>query len=192
VNAPLSAPRRILVLGCAGSGKTRLARRLGDRLGVPVIDLDAMWASPAVDGDVATFRAEVARAHAGPAWVSDGNFSQASFDLRLPQAELIVWLEHPRWLCLWRAATRVLGAGEFHRAGDLRKVLVFIWNFDRINRPKIEAERQRHGPNVPLRRLAGDRQTAAFLGTMGFDRAGTIPPLPRTAAEEGGARPGPG
>jgi hypothetical protein len=61
-----------------------------------------------VQGDLAAFRVAMAEAHAGPAWISDGNFSLASFDIRLPRAELIVWLERPRWLCLWRAAARPL------------------------------------------------------------------------------------
>jgi len=162
----VSAPRRIVFLGCAGSGKTRHARRLGDRLAVPVIDLDAVWASPAVGGDLVAFRAAIAEAHAAPAWVSDGNFALASFDIRLPPAQLIVWLESPRWLCLWRAATRVLAPGEFHRPGDLGKVAAFIWNFDRVNRPRIEAERLRYGPDVPVRRLTSDREAAAFLARL--------------------------
>ena len=105
----------------------------------------------------------MAKAHAVPTWVSDGNFALASFDLRLPRAQLIIWLERPRWLCLWRAATRVLRSGEFHRPADLAKVAAFIWNFDRVNRPRIEAERLRHGPDVPVRRLAVDSDIAAFL-----------------------------
>ena len=36
-------PPRIVVLGCAGSGKTTLAQRLGERTGAPVICLDAVW-----------------------------------------------------------------------------------------------------------------------------------------------------
>ena len=160
-------PRRFVVLGCAGSGKSRFARRLGERLAIPVIDLDAAWASPAVGGDLARFRAAMDEAHGAAAWVSDGNFSEASFDLRLPRADLIVWLDRPRWLCLWRAIARVGQAGEFHRPADLSKVLAFIWNFERVNVPKIEAERRRHGPSVPVRRLASDRAIAGFLASMG-------------------------
>jgi adenylate kinase family enzyme len=162
----VSAPRRIVFLGFAGSGKTRHARRLNERLAVPVIDLDAIWASPAVGGDLVAFRAAIAEAHAAPAWVSDGNFALASFDIRLPRAQLIVWLERPRWLCLWRAVTRVLSPGEFHRPGDLRKVVTFIWSFDRVNRPRIEAERLRCGPDAPVRRLRSDREAAAFPASL--------------------------
>ena len=35
--------RRIAIVGCGGSGKTRLARRLGEHLGLPVIHLDALY-----------------------------------------------------------------------------------------------------------------------------------------------------
>jgi adenylate kinase family enzyme len=185
----VSGAGRIVILGCAGTGKTRLARRLGERLAAPVIDLDEVWASPAVGGDLAAFRVAIAKAHAGPAWISDGNFSLASFDLRLPRAELIVWLERPRWLCLWRAAARVLGPGEFHRPGDLRKVAAFIWSFDRVNRPRIEAERLRHGREVPVRRLATDREVATFLEGLGG--GGTTQP-PLTPAKEGVAPHGAG
>ena len=163
----MSGPRRIVILGCAGTGKSRLARRLGERMAARVIDLDAVWASPAMRGDLAAFRVAMAEAHAGQAWISDGNFSLASFDIRLPRAELIVWLERPRWLCLWRAAARVFRPGEFHRPSDLRKVAAFIWSFDRVNRPRIEAERLGHGRDVPIRRLAADREVTAFLESPG-------------------------
>ncbi len=39
----LSGRRRIAVIGCGGSGKTHLARRLGALLNVPVIHLDAVY-----------------------------------------------------------------------------------------------------------------------------------------------------
>ena len=34
---------RILVIGCPGSGKTRLAKLLGEKLNLPVVHLDNLW-----------------------------------------------------------------------------------------------------------------------------------------------------
>ena len=153
--------RRVVILGPAGAGKTTLGRRLADRLGARFLCLDALW--PACDGDVPAFRALLAEAHAAEAWVSDGNFAQVTFDLRLPAADLVIWLDPPKWLSLWRAVTRVLRPGEPHRPRDLPKVLRFIRQFDRVNRPRIEALRLEHGPQVPVVRLTSPAQVKAFL-----------------------------
>jgi adenylate kinase family enzyme len=154
---------RIVVLGCAGAGKSTLARRLAEAAGAPLISLDAIWQEGWGVADVPGFRAILTELHAREAWISDGNFAVASFDIRLPRADLLVWLEPPRWLCLLRATLRVLRPGETHRLRHLPRVLRFIWNFDRVNRPKIEAERAAHAPDAPLLRLRTGREVDALL-----------------------------
>jgi hypothetical protein len=157
---------RIILLGCAGSGKTTLARRMGERTGHPVITLDDMWQSHWGVADLPAFRALIHAGHAGEAWISDGNFAAATFDLRLPRADLVVWLDRPRLLCVWRAVTRVVRPGEFHQAANLPKVLRFIQGFDRINRPLIEAGLAQFGGSVPLRRLRTDREIDALVNAL--------------------------
>ena len=119
------------------------------------------------DEDVAAFRALLEKAHAGDAWIGDGNFAVASFDIRLPRATLVIWLEASKISCARRAITRVLKSGEAHRIGKLGEVLAFIWKFDRVNRPRIEALRVCYGADVPVRRLTGRRDVAAFLASCG-------------------------
>ena len=79
---------RILLLGCAGSGKTTLARRLSERTGAPVIDLDAIWRGRVQE--TSDFRATLQVLHAQAAWISAGNFAAVTFDLRVPRADLVV------------------------------------------------------------------------------------------------------
>lgn len=105
-------------------------------------------------------------AHAGETWISDGNFALVTFDIRLPRASLVVWLDRPKLFCSWRAVMRVFRPGNDHRIGGLAEVLRFIWNFDRINFPQIEANRIAHGPDVPVCRLTNKRQIAAFLSSF--------------------------
>ena len=133
---------------------------------MPVICLDAIWQPHWNERDLPAFRKLVRDAHAGDEWISDGNFFQATFDLRLPRATLVIWLERSRLSCAWRALTRTFKGREAHRISKLTKVLAFIWNFDWVNRPRIEAIRAVHGPDVPVRRLHGDREIAAFQSTL--------------------------
>ncbi|MCE3553331.1 AAA family ATPase [Pseudonocardia sp. RS11V-5] len=92
---PLPArPRRILLTGCSGSGKSTLGRALGPRLGVPYIELDALYHGP----DWVPrpeFPADVAALAAGEAWITEYGYSVAR-PLVLPRAELLVWLDLPR------------------------------------------------------------------------------------------------
>ena len=155
--------RRIVLLGCAGAGKTTLARRLGERTGAAVICLDAIWRPDWTSDDVGRFRALMTEAHAGDAWISDGNFALATFDIRLPRADLIVWLDRPRLFSGRRAIARVFRRGEAPRPGGLGDALRFIWGFARINRPRIEAARREHGADVPVVHLRNDREIEAFV-----------------------------
>jgi adenylate kinase family enzyme len=160
---------RIIILGCAGSGKTTLAYRLGARIGAPVICLDAIWQPQWGPDDLPAFRKLMIEAHAGKSWISDGNFAVATFDIRLPRADLIVWLDRPRLTCAARVIARVFRRGEAHTVAKLPEVLAFIWNFDRINRPKIEANRIAYGADVLVRRLTSDSEIDAFLLSYGSD-----------------------
>ena len=140
-------PQRIVILGRSGSGKSTLARRLGAELGLPVVHLDRLFWQPGwVGADRDTFRACVAEALQGDRWITDGNFSN-SFDLRLPRADLVIWFEVPRLVCIRRVLGRVWRHHGRSRP-DLAPgcperldwdFLRYIWNFDRDTKPKIMA-----------------------------------------------------
>jgi adenylate kinase family enzyme len=157
---------RIVILGRAGVGKTTLARRLGGLTGSPVIVLDDIWQPHWNEANVPEFKVLMEKLHAGDNWISDGNFAIATFDIRLPRATLILWLDRPKLVCSWRVLARVFRRGEPHRLKGLLKVLKFIWKFDRVNRPRIEATRMGHGPEVPVLRLSSDREIKAFVASF--------------------------
>jgi adenylate kinase family enzyme len=172
-------PQRIVVIGCSGSGKSTLARNLGQRLGLPVVHLDVLHYLPGWKrASLADFRARVTDAHRGQAWISEGNFASWTFDIRLPRAEALIMLEQPRWLCLWRVFRRA--ALERENRTDLpdgcseqidRDLLEYIWNYEKVGRPEIEAARRDHGPSVPVLRLRRNREVAAFLSSLQFPSA---------------------
>lgn len=163
--------RRVVILGNSGTGKSTFARKLGRRLGLPLIHLDVLYYGPAwTPGDPMVFRERVARATAEAAWILDGAFLPLVGDLTLPQADLVIWLEQPRWLALRRAVWRCVEPSGFGRA-DLpvgcrdspsREMLRDIWTFDGAARNDIEARLA----GLPVRRLRGDAEIAAFLANV--------------------------
>ena len=98
--------QRIAVIGTSGSGKTTLARVLAARLGLPRIELDALYWEPNwTPAFVMDFRARVEEATDAPAWVADGNY-HTSRDIVWERAEALVWLDYGLWLSLGRLLRR--------------------------------------------------------------------------------------
>ncbi|MDR3498358.1 MAG: topology modulation protein [Parvibaculum sp.] len=165
--------QRILIIGCSGGGKSTLARSLGAKLGISVTHLDALWWKPGwVESAIEEFRPRVAAVVAGESWIVDGNFSR-TFDIRMPRADTIVWVDQPRLVCLWRAFWRA--ATQFGRVrADLApgcpekfdpEFFRYIWNFRKENEAEIEAALATFGRQARLVRLRSDAEIAAFLSS---------------------------
>jgi adenylate kinase family enzyme len=98
--------RRVSVVGSSGSGKTTFAAEIAARLGVPHVELDAIYWGPRWSHlDLETFRTRVREATATDAWVCDGNYS-AVRPIVLERADTVVWLDLPLRTCLARMLRR--------------------------------------------------------------------------------------
>lgn len=97
-------PERIVLVGCAGAGKTTLARLVAVRLGARHIERDALG-----DDESPDFAALVAAAvaAAGQRWVFDGAPYNAEA-MVYPHADTVVALDYPRLLVLRRVVARSL------------------------------------------------------------------------------------
>ena len=98
-------------MGGSCSGKTTLAARLAERLGVPHIELDSLNHQPNwQESTAAELRAQVESALAGrEGWVADGNYMPKLGSWLVDQADTIVWLDLPLSVCLRRMWHRTTG-----------------------------------------------------------------------------------
>lgn len=99
-------PRRVLVAGTSGSGKTTLAARVSEVLGVPHIEIDALFHGPSWTPR-SDFEAEVLRFSAQPTWVTEWQYHQVR-ELLAERADLLVWLDLPRVTVMRQVGLRTL------------------------------------------------------------------------------------
>jgi adenylate kinase family enzyme len=167
--------RRVLVVGCPGAGKNTFARRLGATLGLPVIHLDFHYWRPGWQlPDLAAWREQVTALVAPPAWVIDGNYAN-TFDIRMPRADSVVWLDYPRAVCMRRVLRRVI-KGYGHTRADLPpgcsekfdlEFLRYVWDFPRAQRPRIPAGIDQFGGHLRVTRFGCDHDAENFLSALG-------------------------
>lgn len=162
---------RILVIGCSGAGKSMLARGLAARLALPLIHLDAEywlpgWQQPAR----ADWREKVAGLAERGTWVMDGNYA-GTFDIRMPRADVIVFLDLPRFVCLkgilwrplryWGRQRPDMGPGCIERYDW--PFVKYVWSFRDRERPKIMAALETLGAGAKLVHLRSRREVRALL-----------------------------
>lgn len=165
--------RRIAVIGRSGGGKSTLARRLGAKLGYPVVHLDVLYWQPGwTPSETEDFRHRLGEALSGDTWISDGNYNNKG-RLHFERADTIIWVDQPRRVCLRRVLIRaVLGWGRT-RANMAdgcperleTEFLAYIWNWDRATRLEIEATIAGINPAPNVVRLNSDAEIAAFLAS---------------------------
>lgn len=93
---------RINITGNSGSGKSTLSRYVATKLDLPLVEMDVInWQAgwkptPSVEKEK-----KLDRLLAGHSWVVDGIYGEAR-----QKADIIVLLDWPRHICLWRCARR--------------------------------------------------------------------------------------
>jgi len=160
--SPTSWPQRIMVIGSSGAGKTELGYCLGEALDLPLTDLDdEYWQAGWVEPPDEWWTERQGELAAAERWVLSGNFG-SGIGIRAQRVDLVVLLELPRWLCLWRVLVRSLkirlgrqiwrlpancrAGPDWEPLRDYPEFLRYIWRFPMQSLPR--AYTRLHNANV--------------------------------------------
>jgi adenylate kinase family enzyme len=171
---------RIAIIGCGGSGKSRLARALGSTLGITPVHLDSLYYDqdwkPLDKEQFAALQRDLVTA---PRWIIDGNYA-SSLPIRLQAADTVIFVDLPAWACLWGVIQRRLrhGGGQHDAIGVYDKI---TWNFIRY----IAGYRKQMAPRV--RQLIADHAGGVQVVVLRSRRATRR--YPATVAARSAAAP---
>lgn len=161
------------MVGSGSAGKSTFARELAAIVGVPLIHLDRhFWGPGWTPTPREVWRARVRELAARPAWVMDGNYG-GTVELRVARAHVVILLDLPRRVCLWRIVRRRLTARRRSRP-DLPDGLPdrltgefvrWVWRYPHEGRVRLTTKLEA-GPHVPVRALRTSREVAGFLSEV--------------------------
>lgn len=174
VQALPARPRRVLVAGTSGSGKTAWASRIATQLGVSHVEIDALYHGPNWTPRE-SFVTEVVAFAAEDEWVTEWQYSGAR-PLLAARADLVVWLDLPVITTMRQVTARtlrrrlrreVLWNGNRERAlwtifTDPEHIIRWAWRTRHSTAERISVL-LREQPGLPVVRLHEHREVAAWL-----------------------------
>lgn len=101
--------KRVVIMGCPGSGKTTLALKLARILNLPTVHLDREhnMPYPGARNKHSNWNERHAALIADEKWIMDGLYYQTAGE-RIRRADLIIWFELPIFVCLFRVIKRTI------------------------------------------------------------------------------------
>lgn len=104
--------KRVIVIGCPGSGKTTFAEKLNGITGLPLYYLDAIWHKPdKTHIPREEFDQRIIEIFATDKWIIDGNYNR-TVEMRIRECDTVFLFDLPTEVCL-QGATERIGKGRY-------------------------------------------------------------------------------
>ena len=92
--------KKVIVIGCPGSGKSTVSRALHNKTGIPLYHLDMMyWNADKTTVEKSVFLERLSAVLEKDEWIIDGNYS-STMELRMAACDTVIFLDYPLDVCL--------------------------------------------------------------------------------------------
>ena len=132
--------KKIIIIGCPGSGKSTFARALHNKTGIPLYYLDMLyWNADKTTVSKDVFIERLKKVLSEDEWIIDGNYG-STMELRMAECDTVFFLDFDSDICI---------SGIKERMGKQRpdmpwietqedpEFLEFIKNYNTDSRPKV-------------------------------------------------------
>ena len=157
--------KKVIVIGCPGSGKSTISRELHNKTGIPLYHLDMMyWNADKTTVEKSVFLERLSTVLEKDEWIIDGNYG-STMELRMTACDTVIFLDYPLNVCL---------DGIKERRGKPRsdmpwieteedaEFIEFIKNYNEQQKPKVlELLKKYSDKNIII--LESREQGDAFL-----------------------------
>ena len=157
--------KKVIVIGCPGSGKSTVSRALHNKTGIPLYHLDIMyWNADKTTVEKSVFLERLSAVLEKDEWIIDGNYG-STMKLRMAACDTVIFLDYPLDVCL---------DGIKERRGKPRsdmpwieteedsEFIEFIKNYNEQQKPKVLELLKKHSDkNIII--FKSREQADAFL-----------------------------
>ena len=134
--------KKIIIIGCPGSGKSVFSRALHNKTGIPLYHLDMMfWNADKTTVEKSVFRERLSSVIATDKWIIDGNYG-STMEMRMAECDTVFFLDYPLDICLEGIKERRGKPREdmpWIETEEDKEFTEFIKSYNEQQRPKVMA-----------------------------------------------------
>lgn len=140
--------KKIIVIGCPGSGKSTLSRRLHEKTGIPLFHLDMMfWNADKTTVEKEIFIKRLTDILKQDEWIIDGNYN-STMEMRMKTCDTVFFLDYPLEVCLEgikQRRGRPRSDMPWTETEEDAEFVEFIKNYNSQSRPRVMELLEKYG-----------------------------------------------
>ena len=133
--------KKIIVIGCPGSGKSTFSKSLHKITGIPLFHLDMLfWNEDKTTVEKSVFIDRLSKILQSDEWIIDGNYA-STMELRMQKCDTVIFLDYPSDVCLdgikKRKGKPRSDLPWIESEEDDAEFIEFIKNYNSQSRPQV-------------------------------------------------------